>query len=161
MRVLLDECLPRGLIRELPGHDVRTVTQVGWSGVTNGELLRRAAAEFDFLLTIDQRFALSSPIPDTITLVTLAAPSNRLDSLRPMSPKIQEALRVLRKGERVQIGAQEKGDVVAFVNLLAVGLPPNSRASLELRCGGVTGRALSRARYGKGSAPGSHEPGRS
>lgn len=40
MRVLLDECIPRPLMRLLPGHDVATVSDVGWAGKTNGELLR-------------------------------------------------------------------------------------------------------------------------
>jgi hypothetical protein len=39
MRVLLDECLPRGLKRHLPGHDVRTVPEAGWAGMKNGALL--------------------------------------------------------------------------------------------------------------------------
>ena len=42
MRILLDEQLPRRLVRELTGHEVRTVQQEGWAGVQNGELLRRA-----------------------------------------------------------------------------------------------------------------------
>ena len=41
-RVLLDEMLSRLLARELPGHRVSTVAQEGWTGVLNGELLRRA-----------------------------------------------------------------------------------------------------------------------
>lgn len=43
MRILLDESLPRRLIRELSGHAVSTVTDNGWSGLENGELLRTAA----------------------------------------------------------------------------------------------------------------------
>lgn len=39
MRVLLDECVPKRLGRELTGHTVRTVPQEGWSGKKNGELL--------------------------------------------------------------------------------------------------------------------------
>jgi hypothetical protein len=54
MRVLLDECVPRKLRRELPGHEVLTVTERGWSGIKNGELLALAQAEFDVFLTIDQ-----------------------------------------------------------------------------------------------------------
>ncbi len=53
MRVLLDECVPRKLRREFPGHEVRTVTEMGWGGTRNGALLRRAAGEFDLLLTVD------------------------------------------------------------------------------------------------------------
>jgi hypothetical protein len=54
MRVLLDECVPRALRDELPGHEVRTVAESGWAGVKNGELLRLAANSFDVLLTVDR-----------------------------------------------------------------------------------------------------------
>ena len=42
MKVLLDECVPRKLRRELADHEVLTVTQHGWSGIENGELLALA-----------------------------------------------------------------------------------------------------------------------
>jgi len=38
-RVLLDECVPRKLRRELPGHDVRTVVEMGRDGTKNGALV--------------------------------------------------------------------------------------------------------------------------
>ena len=40
MRVLLDECVPRALRNDIPGHDVKTVAEAGWAGLKNGELLR-------------------------------------------------------------------------------------------------------------------------
>jgi predicted nuclease of predicted toxin-antitoxin system len=43
MRVLLDECLPRKLKNDLPGHAARTVPEMGWAGKKNGELLQLAA----------------------------------------------------------------------------------------------------------------------
>jgi len=54
MRVLLDECVPRGLRAELPGHQVKTVAEAGWAGVKNGALLELAATQFDVLLTVDR-----------------------------------------------------------------------------------------------------------
>jgi len=54
MRLLLDECVPRRLKRELAEHDVLTVTENGWSGIKNGELLALAELEFDVFLTVDQ-----------------------------------------------------------------------------------------------------------
>lgn len=54
MRILLDESLPRDLARDLTGHEVRTVRQAGWTGLGNGELLRRAADQFDVLVTGDR-----------------------------------------------------------------------------------------------------------
>lgn len=56
MRVLLDECVPRALRNELPGHSVKTVAEAGWAGAKNGELLQLAAGQFDLLLTVDRNF---------------------------------------------------------------------------------------------------------
>ena len=47
MKVLLDECVPRKLRRELADHEVQTVTEQGWSGIKNGNLLALAASEFN------------------------------------------------------------------------------------------------------------------
>jgi hypothetical protein len=53
VRVLLDENLPHDLIAELIGHDVVTVQGLGWAGVKNGDLLRRAAGQIDAFVTIE------------------------------------------------------------------------------------------------------------
>jgi len=44
VRVLLDECMPRRLKRELIGHECQTVPEAGFSGKKNGELLELAEA---------------------------------------------------------------------------------------------------------------------
>jgi len=54
MKVLLDECLPKKLKREVEADEVKTVPELGWAGKKNGELLRLAEEEFDVLLTNDQ-----------------------------------------------------------------------------------------------------------
>ena len=55
MRLLLDECVPRPLKRDLVGHDVHHVVDMGWSSKRNGELLQLMVADgFDALLTVDQ-----------------------------------------------------------------------------------------------------------
>lgn len=54
MRVLLDECVPRSLRRELPDHEVSTVAEAGWAGVKNGALLKLAAQAFDAIVTVDR-----------------------------------------------------------------------------------------------------------
>ena len=53
MKVLLDECVPRKLRREIANHEVRTVTESGRSGLKNGELLALAEVEFDVFLAVD------------------------------------------------------------------------------------------------------------
>jgi hypothetical protein len=54
MRILLDENIPAGLRKLLPGHETRLAAEVGLAGVSNDELL--AAAErlgFRALITAD------------------------------------------------------------------------------------------------------------
>jgi len=54
MHILLDECLPRKLKRELLGHRVATVPEQGWASIKNGALLRLAEPLFDVFITADQ-----------------------------------------------------------------------------------------------------------
>jgi hypothetical protein len=54
MRLLLDEQLPTGLPAELSGHTVDTVSGRDWSGIKNGELLRRMSGQYDVLVTMDR-----------------------------------------------------------------------------------------------------------
>jgi hypothetical protein len=60
LRILVDECLPEDLVGWLPEWDVRMVQQMGWAGVKNGELLRRAEREFDLFLICRQELAISA-----------------------------------------------------------------------------------------------------
>ena len=62
MRVLLDECVDRRFADELPGHEVETVTGLGWAGVHNGDLLARATGRFDAFVTVDRNLAFQQPI---------------------------------------------------------------------------------------------------
>jgi predicted nuclease of predicted toxin-antitoxin system len=106
MRILLDECLPRKLKAELPGHDVRTVPEMGWAGKTNGELLRLAAGRFDVFVTVDRDLSHQQNISAArVAVITLAAPSNRLEVLRPLMPLVQTALSRVQPGELLRIGA--------------------------------------------------------
>jgi hypothetical protein len=99
VRVLLDECLPRGLKRELVGHDVRTAPEMGWASKTNGELLAVAAAEFDVFLTSDRNLSHQQNVSAfAIAIIVLIAGSNRIDDLRPLVPRVLEALTTVRPG---------------------------------------------------------------
>ena len=54
-RVLLDQNVPVGVRSILGAHDVRTVYQMGWAGLLNGDLLDLAAkAGIEVFVTSDQ-----------------------------------------------------------------------------------------------------------
>ena len=76
MRLLLDECVPKRLKRELPGHDARTVQDLGWAGIKNGALLKLANGQFDALLTVDQGIEYQQNLSGlSISVVVMMAPS--------------------------------------------------------------------------------------
>jgi predicted nuclease of predicted toxin-antitoxin system len=106
MRVLLDECVPRKLRRELPGHDVKTLAEMGWSGTKNNALLRLAAAQFDVLLTVDQGIPYQQNLPGLdLALVIVRAPNNDINDLRPKMPEVLRVLEVIQPGQVVHVGA--------------------------------------------------------
>jgi hypothetical protein len=91
MRVLLDECVPRALRKDLLGHDVTTVAEAGWAGVKNGELLQLAARQFDLFLTIDRNLEYQQSFAD-LALVIVHAASNDVAVLRPLMTAVLAAL---------------------------------------------------------------------
>jgi hypothetical protein len=93
MRVLLDECVPRGLRAELPGHEVTTVAEAGWAGVKNGALLQLAETRFDVLLTVDRNLEYQQSFSGlTIAVIVIDAPSNDITILRPLMRAVLGAL---------------------------------------------------------------------
>jgi hypothetical protein len=55
VKILLDESVPVQIRSALPGHEVTTVSELGWKGRENGELLDGAErAGFDLLLLADK-----------------------------------------------------------------------------------------------------------
>ena len=105
MRLLLDECVPKRLKRDLLGHEVQTVQDMGWAGIKNGALLELADGQFDALLTVDQGIEYQQNLSGlTISVVVLLAASNDVDDLRPLLPGVEQALANLRAGEISRVG---------------------------------------------------------
>ena len=106
MRVLLDENLPRKLKWRLEATEAVTVPERGWSGTANGELLRRAAEEFDVFLTMDHGLEYQQNLAEVgLSIVLLSAPSNDYDDLLPLVPEINETLRSSGPGEVTEVAA--------------------------------------------------------
>lgn len=104
MRVILDECLPKRLTRELPGHDAVTVPMAGWAGIQNGDLLRRISENFQAFITIDGNLAHqqnTGKLP--FGVIVLGAPSNKIEDIRPLIPEILQTLRALEPGQVIRV----------------------------------------------------------
>lgn len=105
MRILLDESLPIELRDELPQHSIRSVQEMGWSALKNGELLRRAVDEFDVFLTADQNLQYRQNVKALpIAVAVLVARSNRIQSLKPLVPALLSALAALEPRTLFRVG---------------------------------------------------------
>ena len=107
MRVLLDECVPRPLVREFPGHDIRTIQEMGWAGKKNGELLALMASDgFEILLTVDRSLRHQQNLTAAgVAVVVMVAASNRLSDLIPVVPSVEAALVGIQAGDAVEVRA--------------------------------------------------------
>jgi predicted nuclease of predicted toxin-antitoxin system len=106
VRVLLDECLPRRLKRELVGHHAKTVPEMGWASKRNGELLALAAGEFDVFLTADRNLSYQQDVSSfDIAIVVLVAGSNRFEDLRSLTPRLLEVLPIAQRRVVTMVGA--------------------------------------------------------
>ena len=106
MRILLDECLPKRLKRDLVGHQARTVPEMGWVRKKNGELLALAEAGFDVFLTVDRNLAFQQDIARfKVAVVVLVAKGNWYPDLRPLVPDSLAVLVGVAPGQLVRVGA--------------------------------------------------------
>jgi predicted nuclease of predicted toxin-antitoxin system len=104
MKLLLDECIPRRLRLDFPGHEVHTVEQAGLKGLKNGALLRMASGRFDVLITVDQNLPFQQARNNQfISVLILIAPSNRYFELRRLIQSALEALVTIKPGDILTI----------------------------------------------------------
>lgn len=90
MKLLLDENLPKKLKLDFPDHEIYTVTDKGWNGIKNGELLKLLIQEnFDALLTFDKNLQYQQNFNKyTIRVFVFSAPINTYQELTKLTPQI-------------------------------------------------------------------------
>jgi hypothetical protein len=89
---------------------VKTARQLGWDQLKNGEMIAKAAAQFDVFLTIDKKLQFELNLATLpIAIVILDSPSNAFAELVAFGPHLQSllsnplarALHVIRTDGRV------------------------------------------------------------
>jgi hypothetical protein len=94
MRVLLDECIPRKFKNQLSVHECTTVSEAGFAGKKNGELLKLALeVGFEVFVTLDRGIEYQQNLTvHKLVVLVLRAKSSRLDDLIAHVPRILEIL---------------------------------------------------------------------
>jgi hypothetical protein len=105
MKVLLDECVPRRLKKNLSDHECHTVAEQGLAGKKNGELLSLAEkAGFDAFLTLDRGIEFQQNLQSRrIAILVVSTPSSRFVDLLPLVPDILTKLHWLGPGQVVKV----------------------------------------------------------
>jgi len=99
MKILLDECIPIRLKQHLTGFEVRTVSEMGWSSLKNGNLMKVAIQSgFEAMLTVDKNLQYQQNLKEyDIAIVVFDVLFNRLQDFIPLIPKLIELKPVLEK----------------------------------------------------------------
>jgi len=99
VKILLDECLPKRLIRLLADHEVSTVQQMNWLGLSNGRLLAAANPQFDAFLTVDKNLVRQQNLAGLrLAVIVLRAHSNKIEDLGPLMPQVLLLLTSIQPG---------------------------------------------------------------
>lgn len=105
MRILLDECVDWRLSRAIVEHDVKTVRQMGWTGVKNGDLLDLALQHFVAFVTVDQGLTYQQNLRSLrIAVIVLRGKTSRLLDLLELVPALSSAVETAKPGTVVVVG---------------------------------------------------------
>jgi predicted nuclease of predicted toxin-antitoxin system len=105
MKILLDECLPRRMLRDLSDFSATTVPRQGWAGTNDVELIRLAEDEFDVFITIDSNLAFQQNLRGLdLCIVVLCAVNSRYETLQPLIPELLDAIEKARPGNVITVG---------------------------------------------------------
>jgi hypothetical protein len=98
MRILFDQGTPVPLRQHLSGHQVDTAFELGWSRLTNGDLLAAAEGRFDALVTTDRNLRHQQSLASR-KLAVLVLPTTSWPRLQKQIPAIVAALASLKPGD--------------------------------------------------------------
>ncbi len=85
---------------------MRTVLEVGWSGIKNGKLLALAATEFDAFITVDKNLPFQQNLAVLpIAIFVLDAVSNELSVLLPLVPELLKQLSSLQPRTYIRVAS--------------------------------------------------------
>jgi len=102
LKVLLDESVPRLVKTQLPEFEITTVQEMGWTGLKNGDLLKRAEEKFDVFVTADKNLRFQQSLSGK-RLSVIVLPSNQVPVVVLLLSAITEALRRFQPGTFVEI----------------------------------------------------------
>lgn len=105
MKILLDECVPRKLKQHFPNFEIKTVSEMGWSGIKNGKLLTLAVEnKFEMFLTIDKNLRYQQTMERyEISIVVMDIVRSKISLMKLLIPQIMELSKNIEKHKIYEI----------------------------------------------------------
>lgn len=101
MRVFVDECVNRHLLRHLTGHTFVHARDTSLRSTANGALLRAVAPDYDVFLTRDRGIPFQQNLKRfSLAFIILHVRSNKIEDLLPLVPDLLAVLRAIETGDR-------------------------------------------------------------
>jgi len=101
---VLDNCVPRTILRRLPGLGAKAVRDFGWASVDDGPLLDRLEDVGDAFEAIEQNLPFQQRLHDRpFGTIVLCARTNRLIDLLPLIPQLLATIPVVRPGQVMEL----------------------------------------------------------
>ncbi len=105
MTVLLDESVPRLIKTRLSQFEIKTVQEMGWTGIKNGDLIKRAENQFDIFITADKNLHYQQNLAAR-KLAVILLPTNRVADLIALLPTIELSLKTAKPGAFLEIAGK-------------------------------------------------------
>jgi len=106
VRILLDESVPVQIRNALGGHEVASAVEMGWRGISNGDLLDRAEADgFQLLIVADKNFQHQQNLKDR-QIAILELWTNHRPTLENHFERIRGAAESATSGQLIVLDEQ-------------------------------------------------------
>jgi hypothetical protein len=102
MQILFDQGTPVPLRRQLSGHSVSTAYEMGWSSLSNGDLLRAAEGRFDALVTTDRNLRYQQNLAGRM-LAIIVLPTTNWPEIQNHVATIASAVSSINPGDYVEV----------------------------------------------------------
>ena len=102
MKIIIDECVPHIVKKRLPERQIKTVQDMNWAGLKNGELLKLVEKEFDVFITSDKNLRYQQNLQER-AIAILLLPSNQVPIIENLLPQIDDALENIEPNDFIEL----------------------------------------------------------
>ena len=103
MKILLDECVTKKLKNHLIEFEIFTVSEMGWSGVKNGQLMTLCIENnFDILLTIDKNLMFQQNLEKyKVTIAVFNCKTSKIEDILMFLKSFKNQILVSKKVKHI------------------------------------------------------------